>query len=405
MSLASRPADPEAGRIAAARVHAGTQAGSNKDAPRSVACILGVPIDSVDMRRVVGQISAAAASRRPLFISTVNLNFLALSQRSRQFRKSLWASELCTADGVGIILVCRLLGIRVPERVAGSDFLAAVAKSKDLSLGRPLRVFFFGGAEDAGGGACEAVNAIGSPHLHCEGSLYPGFGSIEDMSQPETIAAINAARADFLIVSLGAEKGQSWIMRNREAITAPVVSHLGATINFLSGSVRRAPPRIQSLGLEWLWRIREERHLAARYARDAVSLLGLIATRILPLRAWLTWSGWRWRDEVLAACVQNEAAGRVRVSLKGAATLSDLGTLNAALQWGLDAAEVTIDLRELRWLDLFAMGSLMSARMASAERGVNLSVVNVAPGLRRALALAGFGPLSTSETTGAALGT
>ena len=54
-------------------------------------------------------------------------------------------------------------------------------------------------------------------------------------------AAINASGADFLVVSLGAKKGQAWIMHNLSQLTVPVVSHLGAVVNFVAGTVDRAP--------------------------------------------------------------------------------------------------------------------------------------------------------------------
>ena len=64
---------------------------------------------------------------------------------------------------------------------------------------------------------------------------------------------------DFLAVSLGAKKGQAWLLRNHHRLQIPVRAHLGATINFQTGTVKRAPASIrQALGFEWLWRIKEE---------------------------------------------------------------------------------------------------------------------------------------------------
>lgn len=48
---------------------------------REAYCVLGVPIDVIEMSSVLRDIEAAAASRSPLFISTPNLNFLVKSQQ------------------------------------------------------------------------------------------------------------------------------------------------------------------------------------------------------------------------------------------------------------------------------------------------------------------------------------
>ncbi|WP_457832994.1 WecB/TagA/CpsF family glycosyltransferase, partial [Staphylococcus aureus] len=77
-------------------------------------------------------------------------------------------------------------------------------------------------------------------------------------SSPETIAAINQSGADFLVVALAARKGQQWVQRNRDALQVPLMGHLGAVINFVAGTVSRAPVWVQKTGLEWAWRIKEE---------------------------------------------------------------------------------------------------------------------------------------------------
>ena len=53
------------------------------------------------------------------------------------------------------------------------------------------------------------------------------------------ISEINASDADFLVVALGAKKGQSWLRRNHGRLTIPVRAHLGATMNFYAGTVTR----------------------------------------------------------------------------------------------------------------------------------------------------------------------
>ena len=125
----------------------------------------------------------------------------------------------------------------------------------------------------------------------CVAAIDPGVMTAEKLRDPAIVEPVNATGADFLIVALGAQKGQAWLMASRDRLTVPVVSHLGATLNFLAGTVRRAPGGIRRLGLEWLWRVKEEPKLAARYLFDGLSLLWILVTRILPLSVWLRWPG------------------------------------------------------------------------------------------------------------------
>ena len=132
------------------------------------------------------------------------------------------------------------------------------------------------------------------------------------------------------MVSLGAEKGQSWIVRNLGRISPPIVSHLGASINFLAGTVQRAPGALQKIGLEWLWRIYQEPHLFARYAKDAAALAGLMLTAIFPLRVWLSIGKWRYGTANFGITRTDDGSGHVRLKLQGALARGGTARLEAA---------------------------------------------------------------------------
>ncbi len=110
---------------------------------------MGIPIDAITMEQLVEAIRGAARSRERLFISTVNLNFLALAAKDADFREFLLESDLCTPDGIAVTLVAKLLGIDMPERVSGSDILEAFWNAPLAPDQAPLKVFFFGGTEEA----------------------------------------------------------------------------------------------------------------------------------------------------------------------------------------------------------------------------------------------------------------
>ncbi len=245
---------------------------------RQLVHIAGLPFDVVDTEGAVKLLCQAMRDKRRLFLSTPNLNFLMTAQGNPAFRESVLCSDLSVADGMPLIWLAKRQGTPLPERVAGASVFAALRRGDGQAvLQRPVRVFFFGGPTGVADKACAVLNAEhaqGGP-MQCVGALCPGFGSLEDMSSPEVSQQINSSGADFLVVSLGAAKGQAWIMRNLGQLQVPVVSHLGAVVNFVAGTVRRAPPAWQRLGLEWLWRVKEEPELFGRYWRDGWGFLSL----------------------------------------------------------------------------------------------------------------------------------
>jgi N-acetylglucosaminyldiphosphoundecaprenol N-acetyl-beta-D-mannosaminyltransferase len=284
---------------------------------RDVHALLGLVFDRIDLAGAVAHIQRCVATRRPCFLSTPNVNFVAAAAQEREFRGSVLRSDLSVADGFPIVLAARWMGIGLPGRVAGADLferLQAVGRSAQRP---PIKLFLFGGPPGVGAQAAAQLNAQAQGFL-CVGHDEGGFGGIEAMSSDQTIERINASGADFVLVALGAKKGQAWIEHNRARLQAPVISHLGAVINFAAQSIERAPSWMQRTGLEWLWRIVQEPQLWRRYWSDGRMLVGTLCTRLLP------WSARRWLNIVPPGAgrapqfsVEQAQAGRAVITVAG----------------------------------------------------------------------------------------
>ncbi len=363
---------------------------------RNAHCVLGAPLDIATMRDVVDSISNAASTRERLFVSTLNLNFVVQTQKDTAFRRSLIQSDLCLADGIAVKYLGKLLGAPISERVAGSDIISAFWDLPATARQQPLKVFFFGGTEEAGNRAAEAINRHSPEKVVCVGHLCPGFGSIQDMSGDTIITAINSAQADFLIVALGARKGQEWIMHNMEKLEVPVISHLGATINFLAGTVKRAPVAWQNLGLEWLWRIRQEPALARRYWTDGIALLKLLLVRAVPFFIWLKWSKWRWRSGHFSVDVKNAATEQHGLVLAGNFTSAHVAEFeHAVTKTWMASRSLCLDLSAVNWIDTRAMGSLLLLSETARKNGTSLTIKGANTNLQWAFRSNGLSDLST----------
>ena len=80
---------------------------------------------------------------------------------------------------------------------------------------------------------------------------------------------IRASGADLLLVGLGSPKQELFLQRYLEMTGAKVGIGVGASFDFLSGRVRRAPKWIQKLGLEWAFRAATApKRLGLRYMRN-----------------------------------------------------------------------------------------------------------------------------------------
>src|SRR6185437_1564784 len=293
------------------------------DLTREVYGVLGIPVDVIDMSTVLRRIGIAAAGTAPFLISTVNLNFLITSRSDAEFRESLLCSDLCTADGMPIVWLAQLLGVRIRERIAGADIFERLKSTRTFT--RHLKVFLFGGAEGTAAAACKTLNAEPGG-MTCVGTLYPGFCTVDEMSTDTIFDTINSSNADILAAALGAKKGQAWLLRNHERLKAPIRVHLGATINFQAGTLKRAPVPMQKWGLEWLWRVKEEPQLWRRYWDDGLALLRLVLMQVVPLIILRQWYSFKLGGKGKYLRVERADDHKsVILSIDGLATAQNIG--------------------------------------------------------------------------------
>lgn len=360
-------------------------ASESDDLARDVYGVLGIPIDAVNLPAVVRRISQAVVHDTPFLMSTPNLNFLVSSQTNSEFRDSLLRSDLCPVDGVPIVWISRLLGIPIRERVAGSDIFDGMKARKD----QPAKVFLFGGPEGVAETASRVLNANASGVI-CVGALCPGYGSIEEMSSDSIIDAINASGARFLVASLGAQKGQAWLLHNHHRLKIPVRSHLGAAINFQAGLLKRAPLFVRKFGLEWLWRIKQEPYLWRRYFGDGKVLLNLMVTSVLPLAFDSIWRRVRGTTGELQVSECGDS-NSVAIALAGMATATNVASAVLSFRDALAKSDqLTVDVSELRSIDARFFGLLLMVRKQLYERGGRLEFAGVSPRIERAFRLNRF---------------
>jgi N-acetylglucosaminyldiphosphoundecaprenol N-acetyl-beta-D-mannosaminyltransferase len=171
--------------------------------------------------------------------------------RDPAFGAVLRGADLALADGAGVVWAARRLGRLLPERVAGVDFVRALAAR---GAGQGWRFFFLGGGPGVAAAAGRALR-----------EAYPGFvlagshaGSSDTASDAATIEAVRASGAQLLFLAYGAGAEEAWLARNLAASGASIGMGVGGAFDFISGRVRRAPRWMRNWGLEWLYRLSRE---------------------------------------------------------------------------------------------------------------------------------------------------
>lgn len=218
--------------------------------------ILGVEIHCVDVAQTLDLIAAWVAERRAgaatcRQLCTVNPEFVMDARRDEGFAAALARADLRVPDGVGILWAARRQGVRLRERVTGSDGIYYIC---ERAAREGWRVFFLGAAPGVAEQAAARLRA-----------RYPGLvvagcyaGSPSDAEWPAILAQLERSRPDVLFVAFGHPRQDLWIDRHRETLPVAVAVGVGGAFDFVAGVARRAPRWVQRLGLEWFHRLLRE---------------------------------------------------------------------------------------------------------------------------------------------------
>lgn len=176
------------------------------------------------------------------------------------FAPQLLKADYIHADGMSIVSASGKICVKgLPERIATTDWFHDVAKQSEKS---GETHYFLGGNQDTIQQTIINVKSL-YPDLQIAGYRNGYFTKDE---YGIVLKEINEVKPHFIWVGLGRPKQEQFSMLIREHCEVGFIKTCGGLFDFLSGNNRRAPEFIQSLGLEWLFRLSlEPKRLFKRY--------------------------------------------------------------------------------------------------------------------------------------------
>ena len=186
--------------------------------------ILGVKVDRVTLPQALKIVDLWLISDRSKhYITTPNPEMIVAAQKDPAFKRILNAADLAIPDGAGLRLADPKL-----RRLSGADLMMALIKKgyKTLLCGSKPGV------------AQKAAKKLG----------------VMGISQPN-LSKINKIKPDLLFVALGHGKQEKWIDKNLPKLKVKVAMGVGGSLDYIAKPWLRAPQVLQTLGLEWLWRL------------------------------------------------------------------------------------------------------------------------------------------------------
>jgi N-acetylglucosaminyldiphosphoundecaprenol N-acetyl-beta-D-mannosaminyltransferase len=231
-------------------------------------------VDNVTPGEAIAKMDNIIDRGEKAYVVTPNLDHIVKLEEDPEFVKCYDAAGLVLADGHPVVWASKVLGTPLKELVTGSDIfpaLCAHAAAKGYTL------FFLGGLAGVAQKAADELKKL-YPQIRIVGVYSPPFGF--DKNEEENnkiIAMINAVRPNILFVGVGAPKQEKWMYRNMDRLQTNVALGIGASFDFIAGTIKRAPKTFRNAGMEWFWRFAHEpKRLFRRYFIDSAQFIPLI---------------------------------------------------------------------------------------------------------------------------------
>ena len=223
-------------------------------------------ITSLLFNQAVDSILEQAKKRNSSYIVTPNADHILQLETNLDLRSAYEGASLVVCDGRPVLWASHVLGTPLPSLITGADLMPALCK---VGSAQKIRIALVGGPPNTAKKAGENLT-LNYPGLEVVWTHCPPLGFEKNPLQTmEIINRLNELSPDLVFLGVGAPKQEIWIHRNQPLLKVGVLLGIGAGIEFMAGTLPRAPKIMRRLGLEWLFRLyHDPKRLGVRYFKD-----------------------------------------------------------------------------------------------------------------------------------------
>lgn len=238
----------------------------------------GVDFHPLHWSEALSAIIRAAEHGTPMSLVTPNVDHIVRMDRlgdaplGQRYRAAIKDADLCLCDSRIVSRLARLRGVNLPV-VPGSDITATLFRAH-IHAGDRIGIV---------GGDAETLALLKASHPGVDFVQHvPPMGMLNNDAAMETAARfIATTAAKYVFVAVGSPQGEILLQHARAlGATSGVMLSIGASIDFVTGRLTRAPRWMQKLGIEWAHRLLSEpKRLWRRYLVDGPRIFAIVLRR------------------------------------------------------------------------------------------------------------------------------
>lgn len=234
--------------------------------------ILGTKVSTEKKADILKKIiKSLKEGREKFYIVTPNPEIIMYGLKEKRYQEVLNRAHISLPDGIGVLMAGKLLKKGIPERITGVDMMVDIVEE---CAKEGLTTGFFGSKSSVAEKTVECLqksypnlkvsfvgNEWGSDGFE-KAKKYQAASSTKNEESKTKLNTDYGLRStnviDILFVALGFPKQEKWIASNLDKIPVTAAMGVGGSFDYISGSVKRAPKFLRSIGLEWAFRLINE---------------------------------------------------------------------------------------------------------------------------------------------------
>jgi N-acetylglucosaminyldiphosphoundecaprenol N-acetyl-beta-D-mannosaminyltransferase len=212
----------------------------------------GVCFSNFNLNEAVSSIQNKIREAEPFFALPFNLRHLKrFESNDRTLNKIISKAEYIFADGMPIVWASKIAGRPLPGRVTGCDLGKALIEASNS-----LKIFLLAtnddGSLEIGEKAAKKFSNLG---LNTKGTTQKYEDTLKGIVPEEIDSILRNWRPDIVMVGLGGNEQEEWILENQLKYQIPFCMGVGGSIDIWADFRKRAPRWMQNAGLEWLYQV------------------------------------------------------------------------------------------------------------------------------------------------------
>ena len=179
-------------------------------------------------------------------ITGVNIEQIAYLRKYQEFKNYINSSDVVNIDGVSVSWYLKLKGYKLSGRALCADIFQQLLQNANHNH---RTIYLLGATQNT---IEKLVKVISSKYENIQiVGYHNGYFSDEQV----IVKDIAEKHPDYLFIGMPSPFKERFIATNKASLQTGICFGVGGMFDIMAGNVKRAPRRVQKMGLEWLYRI------------------------------------------------------------------------------------------------------------------------------------------------------